>query len=141
VSSSLNYLLKHAHLALSDLSTQALAPLQINGRELAVLVLLGGNEPLSQLQAAGRLRVDRTTMVDLIDSLELKQFVQRRPDPSDRRRNIVALTAAGQHALQEGGRVAKEAETRFLSPLRPTEVSQLTAALHRLLAPRPDQPE
>jgi DNA-binding MarR family transcriptional regulator len=128
-------LLKHAHLALGDITGRALAPLQITGRELAVLVVLGAPEPLSQQQAAGQLGVDRTTMVDLVDGLEEKNLVERRPDPSDRRRNIVQLTADGQHALQEGGRAALEAERRFLAPLKPAEANQLTATLQRLLAP------
>jgi DNA-binding MarR family transcriptional regulator len=128
-------LLKHAQLALGDLTGRALAPLQITGRELAVLVVLGGQEPLSQQQAAGRLGVDRTTMVDLVDGLEQKDLVERRPDPSDRRRNIVQLTADGQHALREGGRAALEAERQFLAPLNPPEAAQLTAALQRVLAP------
>jgi DNA-binding MarR family transcriptional regulator len=128
-------LLKHAHLALGDITGQALAPLQITGRELAVLVVLGAQEPLSQQHAAGQLRVDRTTMVDLVDGLEQKKLVERRPDPADRRRNIVQLTAAGQHALREGGRAALEAESRFLASLNPAEATQLTATLQRLLAP------
>jgi DNA-binding MarR family transcriptional regulator len=74
-------------------------------------------------------------MVDLVDGLEQKDLVERRPDPSDRRRNIVQLTADGQHALREGGRAALEAERQFLAPLNPPEAAQLTAALQRVLAP------
>src|SRR4051812_18676719 len=66
----LGYLLKHAQLALAEHTGPALEPLAINGRELAILTVLGGSERLSQQQAAGRLGVDRTSMVDLIDSLE-----------------------------------------------------------------------
>jgi DNA-binding MarR family transcriptional regulator len=127
-------LLKHAHLALDGLTGRALAPLQINGRELAVLVVLNAHEPLSQQEAAGRLGVDRTTMVDLVDGLEQKNLVERRPDPADRRRNIVELTADGQHALREGGRAALAAESQFLTPLNSTEATRLTAVLQRLLA-------
>jgi DNA-binding MarR family transcriptional regulator len=131
-------LLKHAHVTLNDLTGRALAPLQINGRELAVLVVLDADEPLSQQQAAGRLGVDRTTMVDLVDGLERKNLVERRPDPADRRRNIVQLTADGQRALREGGRAALAAESQFLTPLNAPEATQLTAVLQRLLAPHTD---
>jgi DNA-binding MarR family transcriptional regulator len=133
-------LLKHAQLALGDLTGRALAPLQITGRELAVLVVLGTHEPLSQQQAAGQLGVDRTTMVDLVDGLEQNNLVERRPDPSDRRRNIVQLTADGQHALREGGRAALEAEREFLAPLNPAEATQLTTTLQRLLTPPAEGP-
>ena len=76
----------------------------MNARELAVLLLLDGREPESQQQAAGRLGVDRTTMVGLLDGLEGKGLVARHADAGDRRRNVVGLTDAGQRTLQgEGG--------------------------------------
>jgi DNA-binding MarR family transcriptional regulator len=134
LSARLGYLLKHAQLAFAEVNARALAPLQITGRELAVLVVLGAHEPPSQQQAAGRLGVDRTTMVALVDGLEQKQLVERRADPSDRRRNIVYLTATGQHALREGGRATQEAERQFLAALDPAEAAQFTATLQRLLA-------
>jgi DNA-binding MarR family transcriptional regulator len=125
-------------LALGEVTGNALAPLRITGRELAVLVMLDAHEPLSQQQAAGQLGVDRTTMVDLVDGLERKNLVERRPDPADRRRNIVQLTADGQHALRDGGRAAQAAERRFLAALDPAEATQLRATLQRLVAPTTD---
>jgi hypothetical protein len=41
---------------------------------------------------ARAMNVDRTTMVALIDDLQLKGLVQRRQDPDDRRRNVVERT-------------------------------------------------
>src|SRR4051794_17119836 len=66
VTTRLGYLLKHAQLRMNELSTRALEPFGVNGRELAVLVMLAGREPESQQQAAQRLGVDRTTMVALL---------------------------------------------------------------------------
>src|ERR671930_455072 len=81
----LGYLLKHAWLRSQEVTGPALAPYGIGGRELAVLLLLAEGESLSQQQAAGRLEVDRTTMVALLDELEAKGLVARRPHPGDRR--------------------------------------------------------
>jgi DNA-binding MarR family transcriptional regulator len=61
-------------------------------------------------------------------------LVVRRPDPADRRRNIVELTANGQRALTEGNRAALEAETRFAAALDPDDAARLTSTLQRLLA-------
>jgi DNA-binding MarR family transcriptional regulator len=135
---ALFHLIKHAQLALGEITGRALAPLRITGRELAVLVALDAHEPLSQQEAAGRLGVDRTTMVDLVDSLEQKELVERRPDPADRRRNIVQLTTRGKRTLRAGGRAALAAEKEFLAPLDPAEAAQLAATLQRLLAPPTD---
>jgi DNA-binding MarR family transcriptional regulator len=129
----LGYLLKHAQLALGEQTGPALAPLGINGRELAVLTVLGASEALAQQQAAGRLGVDRTTMVDLVDELERKQLVERRSDPDDRRRNLVHLTATGRRALEQGSRVTREAEQTFLAALDPAEADQFRSMLQRVL--------
>ena len=134
----LGYLLKHAQLALGEHTGPALAPLGITGRELAVLTVLGAAEPLAQHQAAGRLAVDRTTMVELVDGLERKGLVERRPDPGDRRRNLVHLTAAGRRTLDEGGRAARDAERTFLAALAPAEADQLRDMLQRVLRLDPE---
>src|SRR6266704_7192861 len=80
----LGYLLKHAQLRLAELTSSAMAPFGISGRECAVLIVIDDRAPLSQQEVARRLAVDRTTMVALIDDLESKGLVQRRPDPDDR---------------------------------------------------------
>lgn len=94
LTSRLGYLLKHAYLRLTEESSLALAPYGIDGRELAVLAVLDAHDELSQLDAAGKLGIDRTTMVSLVDALEDKELVERRRSPRDRRKNIVQLTPA-----------------------------------------------
>src|SRR3954452_6307083 len=99
---------------MNELSTRALEPYNVNGRELAVLVMLAGREPESQQQAAQRLGVDRTTMVALLDTLEGKGLVSRQPHAEDRRRNVVELTGVGHTVLEKATRANDEAEQEFL---------------------------
>lgn len=86
----LGYLLKHANLRLSELVGAALAPYGIDGREFAVLALLDSPVPMSQLDAARRLGIDRTTMVAMVDALE--------------RKDLVRHAAASRRPAQERGR-------------------------------------
>src|SRR4051794_18929386 len=109
----LTYLLKYALLALDELHEEHLASSGVNARELAVLLLLADREPESQQQAAQRLGVDRTTMVGLLDGLEAKALVARRPDAADRRRNVVELTVAGRATLNRATRASDEAEQQL----------------------------
>lgn len=134
LSARLTYLLKRALLGLEDLHREHLAPYGVNGRELAVLLTLDGREPESQQQVAGRLGVDRTTMVGLVDALEYKGLVERHADPHDRRRNVVELTAAGRTTLQEATAASDEAESRLLGALDEAEARQLRALLTRIAA-------
>ena len=108
----------------------------INARELALLLLLDGREPESQQQAASRLGVDRTTMVALLDGLEDKGLVARRPDALDRRRNVVALTGAGGTTLARAARASDEAEQRLLAELDQAEAAKLRELLTRIAAGR-----
>lgn len=133
LSSRLGYLLKHAYLRLTEESARALAPHGIDGRELAVLAVLDAHDELSQLEAAGKLGIDRTTMVALVDALEGKELVERRRSPQDRRKNIVQLTPAGRERLRDAESAREEMERRFLAPLSSPDATLLVRALQSLV--------
>ena len=132
----LTYLLKRAFFDLETLHEQHLGPAGISARELAVLLFLDGREPESQQQAAARLGVDRTTMVGLLDSLEGKDLVARRPDAGDRRRNVVVLTEAGHAKLREATKASDAAEQELLAELDDREAAQLRELLERVTSGR-----
>lgn len=129
----LGYLLKHAYLAYAEVAQAALEPYGIDGRELAVLDFLGGPGSLSQREVARRFGIDRTTMVALIDSLERKGLVERRPDPADRRRNVVEPTETGRRTLADAIRAADDAERRFLAPLGESGAGRFKDVVRTLL--------
>ncbi|MDT0467366.1 MarR family winged helix-turn-helix transcriptional regulator [Streptomyces gibsoniae] len=133
LSSRLGYLLKHAYLRLTEESSRALAPHGIDGRELAVLAVLDAHDELSQLEAGGKLGIDRTTMVTLVDALEDKELVERRRSPQDRRKNIVQLTPAGRERLHDAELARREMERRFLAPLSSTDATRLVRTLQSLV--------
>ncbi|SRR6266536_1174540 len=133
----LGFLLKHAQIELAALSEPALRPFGIIGRELAVLSVLADGGSLSQHQAARRLAIDRTTMVALLDGLEDKGLVERRPHPGDRRRNVVELTPRGHQVMDQALRATRDAERRLLAPLGDAEAKRFRDALRTLIAPEP----
>jgi DNA-binding MarR family transcriptional regulator len=115
------------------MTNAALEPYGISGRELGVLTELADGEPASQQDAARRIGVDRTSMVAFIDTLEAKGLVERRPHALDRRRNVVALTAAGRETLREATSVSAQVERDFLTPLTGLTGQQLKDALGSLI--------
>ncbi|MFD9316550.1 MarR family winged helix-turn-helix transcriptional regulator [Streptomyces sp. NPDC060053] len=133
----LGHLLQQAQAKLARTSAEALVPCGVDGRELAVLVVLADEETLSQAEAAGRLGVDRTTMAALVDGLEDHGLVERRRSPWDRRRNIVRLTDAGLVCLERAEAARGAAERRFLAPLDEQAAAALLRALRLLVVEEP----
>jgi DNA-binding MarR family transcriptional regulator len=129
----IGYLLKHAQLRFQEIQRDALAPLSLDGRLLAVLVTAAHAGPCQQLRLAGKLEVDRSTMVDLVDRLETAGFVERRPDPDDRRARLIHLTPRGRKALTAGIEASDEVEAQFLAALSATDQRTFRRALSSLV--------
>ena len=126
-------MLKHAHLRFVEITRAALAPLDVDTRQWAALICLGDQDQLSQAEVAQLLGVDRTTMVALVDELEARGLVRRRPHRDDRRKNVVELTAAGHDIARRGARRVDDAERRFLAQLNERDAQQLKDALSSLI--------
>ncbi|EXG82325.1 transcriptional regulator [Cryptosporangium arvum DSM 44712] len=129
----LGYLLKHATQKLMALTDAALEPLGIDSKDYGALRVLAHREPTSQLQVAQTLGIDRTTMVALLDVLERKGIVTRRPDPADRRKNVVELTEQGLQTYDAAQVAYEKAESGFLAGLSPSASSQLRRTLRTLV--------
>ena len=79
----------HAHFA-AVVAELDLAPLQAKA-----LHELDLEPPISMRELANRLGADPSNVTGLIDRLEARGLVERRPDPHDRRIKGLALTSAG----------------------------------------------
>jgi DNA-binding MarR family transcriptional regulator len=132
---NLAFLLKHVQAHYADVVGPRFDGLAIDGRELGVLRILSAGDGLSQQQAARRLAIDRTTMVALVDGLEDKGLVVRRPHPADRRMNVAEVTRAGRAELRKANAAVAAAEDEFLAPLGKQGASRLKQALRTLLSP------
>jgi DNA-binding MarR family transcriptional regulator len=130
----LGYLFKHAGILMSERNAAALAPFDIDPRELGVLIVIDTYEPASQQQVAERIGIDRTTMVAMLDALEAKGLLLRRPDAKDRRRNVVELTPVGHDTLARAIAASDTAEAELLEPLTPEEAAQLRDLLGRIVS-------
>jgi DNA-binding MarR family transcriptional regulator len=73
-------------------------------------------------------------MVATINELADSELVERALDQSDRRRNIISLTAAGKRQLRRLEKQLAETQDELLAPLSPKERQRLTELLSRLLS-------
>jgi DNA-binding MarR family transcriptional regulator len=132
----------------------ALEPLGIGVKHFAVLTFLAHEEggdavggvhdvvagrPASGMslvsqQAIGEaLRIDRTTMVSLIDALERFRLVRRERNPADRRAYSIRLTAEGHRLQARAERELDLAAAAFFAPLSAKEQATLRNQLARLI--------
>ena len=112
--------------------TKTLAPLELHPREFAVLRAVGFEEGQSQQALADALRIPRSRMVAIVDELEARKLLERRPHPSDRRVRALYLTGAGRLLLEQALAEAVAYEQQVGSALSPHEREQLLALLDRV---------
>ncbi len=111
---------------------QILAPLELEPREFALLRALGAAEGQSQQAIAGRLQIPPSRMVALVDALEARGLLERRPNPLDRRARALYLTDAGRELLGRAFVLAAGLERDLCATLSPAEVEQLLELLRRI---------
>ena len=109
-------------------------PLGLNLTQASLLAFLHESGPQSQTSLARRLGVGRAAIGSLIDGLEERGFVERQPEPSDRRVWLVACTPAGKDLAEP----IRECDTVLRQQLRSgisrEERQQLAELLLRLQA-------
>ena len=86
----------------------------------------------SQRELADLMHIEPPTLVRHLDRLEADGYVERRPDPDDRRRLLVFVTAAGRRRLTELHKVAERTDADLRSLLTDHEIEILGDALLRV---------
>ena len=71
------------------------------GSHNALQIVGGATEPLTPTEVSARLTVTSATVTGLLDTLESRGLIRRRPHPSDRRSTLLEITAAGRQLLDE----------------------------------------
>jgi DNA-binding MarR family transcriptional regulator len=99
-----------------------------------VLIQLSAREGASQRELAEILEIDTVTLSRHIDRLERDDWLERRPDPNDRRVWRLHLTPAARPTLDEMEGLAVELQEAALQGLDAKERAVLVEALHRIKA-------
>jgi DNA-binding MarR family transcriptional regulator len=75
----------------------------------------------------------RPSMAELVDQLEADGLLERRPDPSDRRAKLVALTPAGWDAIHAGREIIARIEADYAQRIGAERFETMCWALQDLL--------
>ena len=114
-------------------TAQAIEPWEFD--VLAALRRAGRPYQLSPGQLLRETMVTSGTMTNRIDRLTDRGFVERSPDPNDRRGVLVGLTPAGKNAVDGAFETLLSSERDLLAELSATERRQLADLLKRLMQP------
>jgi DNA-binding MarR family transcriptional regulator len=109
--------------------TEALEPFGVRPRHVAALIELRDHGELSQQSLCGRLHVDPTNLVAILNELEQRGFATRRRNPQDRRRHIVEVSKKGLAVIEKSSKVMDEVEEELLQGLEPAEREELAESL------------
>ena len=107
---SLGFLLVRIGEAVDRRFVAVLAELGLRPAELRALVLIARHPGASQRELARRMPADPGNLVKLLDALEDRALIVRRPGPDDRRRNRLELTGAGARLLRRATAATDRAE-------------------------------
>jgi DNA-binding MarR family transcriptional regulator len=111
-----------------------LAPLGLEPRHVMLLrhVAIAGGR--SQQALGEAVQIPPSRMVALVDALEQRGLLRRRPDPNDRRVRTLHLTRDGRRLLDKVMEISLEHERQLCKGLQPAEREQLITLLSRLAA-------
>lgn len=97
----------------------------------SVLEVLRRNPGLTQSRLATAVRLERSSMVPLLDKLGRRGLVERRASTTDRRHNHLYLTVAGDDLMQQADRQLEQHEACVCAGLSDAEKRTLLKLLRR----------
>lgn len=102
--------------------------------QCSVLAHLARQEGVNQATLAQSLDIEPITLVRLLDRLQECGFIQRKPDPQDRRAYVLELTPKARPMLERIYGLAAKVYEEAQAGLTKAEAEQLLALLHRTKA-------
>lgn len=85
-------------------------------------------------ELAARAQITKQSMGALVEHLERRGYVERRPDPADRRASIVQLTERGRALVQVARAAVEGIEREWEAYLGLPRMDQLRSTLRELIA-------
>lgn len=111
---------------------ERLAILQLSPSDAGILRLLRMSAGISQQALSARLQIHPSRLVAILDNLEKRNLIERKPNPDDRRLYSLHLTKDGVEILERIGKVAREHQDALLTALSSEERASLTALLQKI---------
>jgi DNA-binding MarR family transcriptional regulator len=101
--------------------------------QYAALVAIRTHPGIDATRLSAVIAFDRSTLGNVIERLEAKKLIGRKPSPQDKRVKLLYLTRAGTTVLRDIVPSVDRAQARMLQPLKAADRKALMALLSRLV--------
>jgi MarR family transcriptional regulator, lower aerobic nicotinate degradation pathway regulator len=101
--------------------------------QYAALIAIHTHPGIDATRLSAVIAFDRSTLGSVIERLQAKDFVERRPAPEDKRIKLLYLTKSGAAILREIFPAVERAQARMLEPLKPADRKALMGLLVQLV--------
>jgi DNA-binding MarR family transcriptional regulator len=130
--SSLGFLLSQVGLYAARRFAQRIAEIDLQPPLFRVLNVVDAAEGQSQQAIGEAIQAPASRMVAIVDELEERGLIERRPHPGDRRVRALYLTAKGRKVLDKGREIAASHEQRLTQGMSKRDSEQLIGLLRKL---------
>jgi DNA-binding MarR family transcriptional regulator len=101
--------------------------------QYAALVAIRTHPDIDATRLSAVIAFDRSTLGNVIERLESKAWVERKPSRDDKRIKLLTLTRAGEALLRNIMPSVDRAQARMLQPLKPKDRKTLLALMTQLV--------
>ena len=130
--SLMGYNARRAALSIIELFLERLAPYGLKPVDFSVMSTIGHNPGVTSRQLCAALNLLPPNLVGLIQSLEARGLIERKPHPHDGRAVGLHATPKGQALMVQAEQTATELETEKTAKLTPAERKTLVALLQKI---------
>ncbi|MGH8820481.1 MAG: MarR family winged helix-turn-helix transcriptional regulator [Rhodoferax sp.] len=130
--SLMGYNARRAALAIIGSFLEHMAVYDLRPVDFSVLSLITHNPGITSRQLCSALSILPPNLVGMINALEKRELIARRPHPHDRRATGLRLTEAGQKLMRDAEQTASELEAQATSRLSATERKTLMRLLQKI---------
>ena len=101
--------------------------------QYAALIAIHAHPGIDATRLSAVIAFDRSTLGSVIERLQAKDYIERRPAPEDKRIKLLYLTKPGAAILREIIPAVERAQARMLEPLKPADRKALMGLLVQLV--------
>jgi DNA-binding MarR family transcriptional regulator len=105
----------------------------------SVLLALDHSTVRTQAALAESIGADKTRIIGTLDELQDKGYIERNPDPDDRRVRLLAITESGRAVKDAVQEEIQRGEERWLGTLSASDRRVFLKVLRELSGPRVDE--